>query len=208
MFDINLVSHFSLLQAFLPDMIAKRKGHIVTTASMASFATCAGLVDYCASKAGALALHEGLTQELKHRYNAPEIKTSVVHPTYVRTKLITTYESSLQNSRALVITPESVANSVVKQIFSGRSGQIFAPSWMSVASGARGWPKWLQELLRDSIQRDVSSDVRLEHIAPAVIKRRQPLKWLTANPLEVGLLALFCLELSYGAMRRAQVRKY
>ena len=154
-FDVNLVSHFYLIQAFLPEMIKQKRGHIVTTASLASFVACAGLVDYCATKAGVLALHEGLTQELKHRYNAPYIKTSIVHPIYVRTKLITSYANSLQHSRAVVIEPETVAKAIVKQITSGKSGQIIIPSWMSPASGARGWPAWLQELLRDNTARDV-----------------------------------------------------
>ena len=154
-FDVNLISHFHLIQAFLPDMIKQKKGHIVTTASMASFVGCAGLVDYCATKAGVLSLHEGLTQELKHRYNAPYIKTSIVHPIYVRTQLIKSYENSLRQSRAVVIEPETVANAIVKQIVSGRSGQVIVPSWMSVASGVRGWPAWLQELIRDSTARDV-----------------------------------------------------
>lgn len=157
--DVNLVSHFYLIQAFLPDMIKGKKGHIISTASMASFVACAGLIDYAATKAGVLALHEGLAQELKHRYNAPFIKTSIVHPIYVRTRLITSYASSLQRSRAIVIEPETVANAIVKQILSGRSGQIVLPSWMSAASSARGWPAWLQEILRDSTARDVDEKV-------------------------------------------------
>lgn len=159
LFDVNLVSHFYLIQAFLPDMIKQKKGHIVSTASMASFVGCAGLVDYCATKAGVLALHEGLTQELKHRYNAPFIKTSIVHPIYVRTKLITSYADSLRRNRAIVIEPETVSNAIVKQILSGRSGQIVLPWWMSAASGARGWPAWLQEILRDSTARDADGKV-------------------------------------------------
>lgn len=159
LFDVNLVSHFYLIQAFLPDMIRQKKGHIVSTASMASFVGCAGLVDYCATKAGVLALHEGLTQELKHRYNAPFIKASIIHPIYVRTKLITSYAGSLQRSRAVVIEPETVADAIVKQIWSKRSGQIVLPWWMHAASGARGWPAWLQEILRDSTARDVDEKV-------------------------------------------------
>ena len=157
LFDVNVISHFSLIQAFLPDMIASKKGHIVTIASMASFVTAAGLVDYCASKAGALALHEGLGQELKHRFSAPEIKTSIVQPTYVQTKLINSFAGSLQSSRALVIRPETVSNAIVKQILSGRSGQIVLPGWMGAAGGARGWPSWLQEFLRDTTKNDVDA---------------------------------------------------
>jgi all-trans-retinol dehydrogenase (NAD+) len=40
-------------------MLRKNKGHIVTIASMASFAAAPGLLDYCCSKVGALFLSEG-----------------------------------------------------------------------------------------------------------------------------------------------------
>jgi all-trans-retinol dehydrogenase (NAD+) len=36
-FDVNTISHYYTVNAFLPSMIAKHKGHIVTVASMASF---------------------------------------------------------------------------------------------------------------------------------------------------------------------------
>jgi all-trans-retinol dehydrogenase (NAD+) len=66
LFDINLISHWSTVQEFLPDMIANKKGHIMSVASLASFVALAGAVDYSATKAALLAFHEGLTQELKH----------------------------------------------------------------------------------------------------------------------------------------------
>lgn len=155
LFDVNLLSHFYLIQAFLPGMMEKKKGHIVSTASMASFVGVAGLVDYCATKAGVLALHEGLGQELKHRYNAPQIKTSVVHPIYVNTRLITSWRESLRTAKATLLEPETVADAVVAQIVSGRSGQIVLPAWMGPAAGVRGWPDWLQEIVRDGTSKDV-----------------------------------------------------
>ena len=36
-FAVNVISHFYLVQAFLPKMLEAKKGHIVTIASMASF---------------------------------------------------------------------------------------------------------------------------------------------------------------------------
>ncbi|KAL6362249.1 hypothetical protein LRP88_04327 [Fusarium phalaenopsidis] len=69
-FDVNVVAHFLLAREFLPWMIRQDHGHIITIASMASYITVASGVDYCASKAAALAFHEGLAQELKYKYNA------------------------------------------------------------------------------------------------------------------------------------------
>lgn len=59
LFRVNVLALFTLVRAFLPAMLAAKKGHIVTMASTASFITPPGLVDYCASKAAALSLHEG-----------------------------------------------------------------------------------------------------------------------------------------------------
>lgn len=159
LFNVNLISQFYTIQAFLPDMIKAKKGHIISTASIASFVTCAGLVDYAASKAGVMALNEGLQQELKHRYNAPEIKTSIVHPIYVKTPLVTSYAKSLESSKAVQIEPEMVANAILKQIESGRSGRIVLPKWMGLLANARAWADWLQQVVRDSSKDDVKEEI-------------------------------------------------
>lgn len=58
-FRVNLLSHFTLIKEFLPGMMDQQKGHIVSIASMASYFSGASIVDYCCTKAGVLALHEG-----------------------------------------------------------------------------------------------------------------------------------------------------
>jgi short-subunit dehydrogenase len=75
-FEVNIISHFLIIREFLPAMIKNNHGHIVTVASLASFGPQLGLVDYASSKAGALAFHEGLSQELKWLYNAPKVRTT------------------------------------------------------------------------------------------------------------------------------------
>jgi all-trans-retinol dehydrogenase (NAD+) len=58
-FDVNLLSNWYTIQAFLPDMIQRNKGHVVTVASQASYWSVGGMVDYCSTKAAVLCLHEG-----------------------------------------------------------------------------------------------------------------------------------------------------
>lgn len=72
-FDVNLLSNFTTVKAFLPDMVVKNKGHVVTVASAASFVTVAGLVDYCSTKAGVFAFHEGMKSSYYRRFfrNSP-----------------------------------------------------------------------------------------------------------------------------------------
>lgn len=85
-FDVNIVAHFwvrtkncgilnidrynllNLLQttkAFLPKMLEKNHGHIVTIASMAGHVGIAKMVDYCASKHAAVGFDEALGIELE-----------------------------------------------------------------------------------------------------------------------------------------------
>ncbi|KAK5233962.1 hypothetical protein LTR47_005080 [Exophiala xenobiotica] len=139
-FDVNILAHFKLVKEFLPHMSQRNHGHIVTIASMASFISVANNVSYSATKAGALAFHEGLAQELKAR---------VVHPFWVRTPL--THElTTLKEWKEFTLEPETVAEAVVSQIFKGESAQLIIPARFNFAGGLRGWPSWLQELVRGS----------------------------------------------------------
>jgi all-trans-retinol dehydrogenase (NAD+) len=49
-FNVNVISHFWLIKAFLPDMIERNSGHLVSIASIAGVVGVSGLTDYCASK--------------------------------------------------------------------------------------------------------------------------------------------------------------
>ncbi|EWZ28647.1 short chain dehydrogenase/reductase [Fusarium oxysporum Fo47] len=148
-FDVNILALFTLARAFIPSMIEKNHGHVITIASMASFITIPSNVDYSCTKAAALAFHEGLAQELKHRYNTTNVKTSIIHPTFVRTPLL---EEHLQKGpfKDQLLDPNIVTDAIVTQILRGKSGQVFLPNSHSFISGIRGFPVWLQELLRSS----------------------------------------------------------
>ncbi|KAG0649589.1 Dehydrogenase RED2 [Hyphodiscus hymeniophilus] len=149
-FEVNTIAHFLMVKEFLPAMIKKNKGHVVTIASMASFIVHAGNVDYSCTKASALAFHEGLASELKARYNAPDVRTTVVHPSWIRTPLI---QRLLDHPgfKDPVIEPEVVVSRVVDQVVSGQSGQLFLPSAIGVFGYLRSWPSWLQNGFRNRI---------------------------------------------------------
>jgi all-trans-retinol dehydrogenase (NAD+) len=75
-FDVNIIAHFLLVREFLPYMIRRNHGHVVTIASLASFLVHARNVDYTCTKAAALAFHEGLSAELKNHYEAPKVRNT------------------------------------------------------------------------------------------------------------------------------------
>lgn len=159
-FNVNTISHFLVVKEFLPAMIRGNHGHVVTMASLASFAVTARNVDYSCTKSSALAFHEGLTAELKATYGADQVRTTVVHPSWVRTPLIQRL-SQHPKWKAPTMEPETVIDSVVAQLLSGKSGHLILPAWLSFTSGMRGFPLWLQYSLRNKTAKmlDITEDL-------------------------------------------------
>ena len=79
------MAHFWTVKAFLPEMIAAKKGHIVSTASLAGHGGTNKLVDYCASKFAAMGQEEELRVELFVQGHVDYIKTTVVCPYFIST---------------------------------------------------------------------------------------------------------------------------
>ena len=59
-FEVNILAQIKMIREFLPHMIKTNHGHIVTTASIAAYATWISNSSYSAAKASVLAFHEGL----------------------------------------------------------------------------------------------------------------------------------------------------
>ncbi|KAF3920643.1 hypothetical protein ABW21_db0205531 [Orbilia brochopaga] len=85
--DVNLISQWKMLQEFMPAMVKRDHGHIVTIASLGSFISPAGLGDYAISKHGLVALHETLRQELRHVHKAHKVRTSIINPGWTTTPM-------------------------------------------------------------------------------------------------------------------------
>lgn len=79
-FEVNTLSHWWMVKEFVPEMVNRDHGHVVTVASMSAYVTLAGMADYACTKNSTVAFHEGLRQELKARYNAPNVKTTYFIP--------------------------------------------------------------------------------------------------------------------------------
>lgn len=132
-----------MAKEFLPSIAQRNHGMVVTVASIAAYITVPNMVDYGASKAAALSFHEGLTAELKTRYNAPKVRTVVINQGYTKTPLFEGYNN---DSKFLMPTlePETVAESIVKQVLSGHSGQVILPGFATMLTFFRGLPHWYQ----------------------------------------------------------------
>ncbi|XP_071482182.1 retinol dehydrogenase 10-B-like [Diadema antillarum] len=86
--NINLVSAFWTLRAFLPAMLEADCGHIVTTCSTGGQNAMHRLADYCASKFGILGLDEALESELRSVYQKTGIQQTLVCPHFLNTGMI------------------------------------------------------------------------------------------------------------------------
>ncbi|KAF5694911.1 short-chain dehydrogenase reductase [Fusarium denticulatum] len=150
LFDVNLLAPYLLTQQFLPSMIKRNHDHIVNIASQVSFATQATNVTYGSTKVGLLAFHEGLGQEQRYIYQAPRVRTSVVHPSWIRTAM-TEQMVAKGKLKDTVTPPEVVADSIVNQILSSFGAQIIVPSNLWWTALIRGLPGWLQESLRNQV---------------------------------------------------------
>ena len=82
--QVNLLAPMRLCALVAPQMIARRDGHIVNIASMASWMGDVGLTAYVASKFGLRGFSETLADEL-HQHN---VRVSAVYPFYSNTPIL------------------------------------------------------------------------------------------------------------------------
>ncbi|QDS71612.1 hypothetical protein FKW77_006793 [Venturia effusa] len=146
-FQINSMCHYQLARELLPDMVAKNHGMIITVASLAAYVTAPRLVDYAASKAAALAFHEGLQAEIATVFDAPKIRTVVVCQGYTKTALFEGFSKG-DGFLEYPLDPETVAEAIVKAVLRGRSDHICLPKGNSLISGLAGWPIFMQASIR------------------------------------------------------------
>ena len=77
--DVNLKAHLWTTKAFLPGMLERNHGRIVTVASMAGLLGVGGLCDYAASKFGAVGFDESLRMELRSLGKAVRSTDAMLH---------------------------------------------------------------------------------------------------------------------------------
>ncbi len=146
-FDVNTLSHYWITKAFLPSMIRRNHGMIVTVASQASWITAPALVDYSASKAAAMAFHEGLAAELATHYRAPRVRTVAVHPAHTKTPLFKGFNQH-DNFMFPSLEVDTMAEGIVKQVLSGRSGNVVLPETGNLVTLLRAFPDFISYRVR------------------------------------------------------------
>ncbi|VDD85610.1 unnamed protein product [Enterobius vermicularis] len=115
---VNCTSHFFTTKAFLPHMVETDHGHIVTIASMAGIIGTAGMVDYCASKFGAVGFSLSLASEmLLMRKNGVHVTT--VCPFFISTGMF--HGAATKSPNLLpIMSPEYVVEQVLEAVLTDK----------------------------------------------------------------------------------------
>ncbi|KAK4543235.1 hypothetical protein LTR36_005785 [Oleoguttula mirabilis] len=151
-FNVNLLSHFTTIRAFLPGMLASPTGGtIVTVASVLGKLGASHLSDYSAAKAGLIAMHTSLRAELSSSTLAPEgaenIRTILVTPGQLSTSLFEGLETP-SSFLGPVVEPVELAREIVRMIDAGESGHISMPLYARCINWLHILPTGLQKAVR------------------------------------------------------------
>lgn len=107
--DLNLTSVFECIRAIVPGMRDRKRGLIINVASIAAKNSFPQWGAYCTSKAAVVALSNVLA--LEERGNG--IRTVVICPGTVNTPIWDTDTVNADFDRAAMLTPETVAESIL-----------------------------------------------------------------------------------------------
>ena len=111
-FDVNLGGVVNGLDPVLKAMIARGRGHVAVTASVAGYGGLPGAAAYSATKAGLIAVCEALAMDLMDL----GVRISVVNPGFVETEATAVNEFEMP----FLMTPDEAARRIVEGL--GRPG--------------------------------------------------------------------------------------
>jgi NAD(P)-dependent dehydrogenase (short-subunit alcohol dehydrogenase family) len=117
---VNLIGVANSVEAVLPRMIERRRGHLVAISSLASYRGLPKLLGYCASKSGVNALMDGLRVQL----NPLGICVTTICPGWIRTPLT----ASVGVPRPDMMELPDAANQIVSAIRRRLPYYAFPPS--------------------------------------------------------------------------------
>ncbi|KAJ7721179.1 retinal short-chain dehydrogenase/reductase [Mycena maculata] len=143
-FAVNTLANFWTLKAFLPGMIEKKKGHIVTMASVMGVHGVAQMTDYCASKAALVNLNRSLRSELDKRYKCPAIRTTLVCPGHVYTDMFATLKAPPQFFFP-TLHPITIVKRVIQALDETHSQTIYLPFYAHFMPALQLLPDWFAD---------------------------------------------------------------
>ena len=144
-FDVNVLALYWVTRAFLPGMVDRGRGTVVTVASAAGLVGVAKQSDYSASKFAAVGFNESLRAELRNGRTG--VSTLVVCPYYIDTGMFDGVRTRFPRLLP-ILKEEEVAAGILDAIESGRQ-KLVLPPLVNLVPAARMLPVGAFDRLMD-----------------------------------------------------------
>lgn len=152
---VNVLGLYWVTKSFLPDMLERGSGHVVTVASAAGLLGVDKQTDYSASKHAAIGFTESLRVELK-KTGYPGIRTTIVEPFYVNTGMFEGVKTRFP--RVLpILEQEEVTDRIVKAVLRNRQ-ELKMPFIVNLVPALRLLPVDVFDRLADFFGINASMD--------------------------------------------------
>jgi short-subunit dehydrogenase len=145
MLALNVVGTANCIEAVLPAMLARGRGHIVVMSSIAGFRGLPGAAGYSAAKAALTTLAEALRADLRPR----GIDVTVLTPGFIHTK-------PGKKRRPFELSLEVATGRMVTAILARRRAYAFPWTLVLIARGARLLPAVLYDAVAAGLRRGKS----------------------------------------------------
>lgn len=133
--EVNTNAHFWTAKCFLPGMVERNHGHMVTLASSAGIFGVASLADYCASKFGAVGFDESIRSELM-KASKTGVYTTVVCPFFIKTGMFTGAKSRFPVLLPL-LEPDYVVDRIIDAVLTNQP-MLILPRTLYLIYSLRG----------------------------------------------------------------------
>ncbi|XP_012524886.1 17-beta-hydroxysteroid dehydrogenase 13 [Monomorium pharaonis] len=157
LFNVNVLAHFWILQAFLPSMIEKNYGHIVALSSITGIVGLPNLVPYSATKHAVQGLMDALENELRVTNNGKSfIKFTTIYPYMVDTGLCKKPKiNKMLEAFLLLSSTKDTAGQIIKAQRQNIKTRSVPSFWLPLVSFVRLLPENAQTSIIDFIDSGV-----------------------------------------------------
>jgi short-subunit dehydrogenase len=111
-YRVNVEGVVAMTHAFLPDLIASPRGHLVNMASLSGFVGLPNGATYASSKWAVIGFSESIRLELK-KYGHKNVDVTSVCPNYVRTGM---FAGATPPKTTAMLEPDAIAAKVVEAV--------------------------------------------------------------------------------------------
>ncbi|TKR62463.1 hypothetical protein L596_026419 [Steinernema carpocapsae] len=130
---VNTNANFYTTKAFLPHMLENNHGHVIVIASMAGLSGVSGLVDYCASKFGAVGFAEALRSEVQ-TMGKNGVHVTTVCPYFIDTGMFDGVKT-FSPTFLPILQPEYVIDQIMEAILTN-SEKLYMPRFGYISAFA------------------------------------------------------------------------